>query len=209
MNNIQNKKDLRDNIGNTPCHVIEEVKTNSQQRWNLTPERKREILKSRAMELAKEKKINKYSGKTIMIVEFSLAYERYGIELFYLQEVYPLKDITPLPGVPSFVIGIINVRGQILSVIDLKKLFDLPEKGLTNLDRVLIVDDNKMGFGILADAVLNIHSIPIEEIQPSLPTLKGIREEYLKGVTKDGIVILDIKNLLSDKKIIVHEEVEL
>jgi purine-binding chemotaxis protein CheW len=180
-----------------------------QQGWILTPERKKEILKARALELSKEHKIMESAGKSIQIVEFLLGYERYGIELTYLKEVYPLKEITPLPGVPHFVLGLINVRGQILSVIDIKKFFDLPEKGLTDLNRVLIVDDSQMGFSILADGILDIRSIQIEEIQPSLPTLKGIRDEYLKGVTGDRVVILDMKKLIHDKNIIVHEEVEL
>jgi purine-binding chemotaxis protein CheW len=173
-----------------------------------TPEEQKRILKARASALAHAPKGEDTTTARIEVVEFLLAYERYGLELPYVREVYPLKELTSLPCTPPFVVGIINVRGRLLSVLDIKNFFDLPAKGLTDLNKVIIVHDPSMEFGILADALLGVRSIPIEEIQASLPTLTGIREEYLKGVTKDRLVILDAGRLLSDKKIIVHEEVD-
>jgi purine-binding chemotaxis protein CheW len=173
-----------------------------------TPEEQKRILKARASALARAPKGEDTTTARIEVVEFLLAYERYGLELPYVREVYPLKELTSLPCTPPFVVGIINVRGRLLSVLDIKNFFDLPAKGLTDLNKVIIVHDPSMEFGILADALLGVRSIPIEEIQASLPTLTGIREEYLKGVTKDRLVILDAGRLLSDKKIIVHEEVD-
>ena len=137
-----------------------------------------------------------------------MAYERYGIESTYVSEVYPLKDLTPLPCTPAFVLGIINVRGQIISVLDLKKFFDLPEKGLTDLNKVIILRNEEMEFGILADVILGVVNVPLSYLQPTLPTLTGIREEYLKGITGERLVILDAGKLLSSRKIVVHEEVE-
>jgi len=99
-----------------------------------TPAEKRAILKKRAQVLARAPKREDEAGECLEVVEFLLAYEQYGIESSYIREVYPLKDLTPLPCTPPFVLGIINVRGQILSVIDLKKIFDLPQKGLTELN---------------------------------------------------------------------------
>jgi len=176
----------------------------------LTPtlEEKKKILKARTKALAQEPKGKEGTAEYIEVVEFLLAYERYGIESSYVREVYPLTELTPLPCTPPFVLGIINVRGQILSVIDIKKFFDLPEKGLTNLNKAIILHNDNMELGILADVILGVRSIPHDEIQPSLPTLTGIREEYLKGVTRWRVVILDAEKLLSDKKIVVHEEVE-
>ncbi len=104
--------------------------------------------------------------------------------------------------------GLINVRGQILSIINIKKLFDLPEKGLTDLNKVIIVHANHMELGILADAILGVRSIAREELHPALPTLTGIREEYLKGITKDPLVVLDVEKILSDEKILVNDVVD-
>jgi purine-binding chemotaxis protein CheW len=176
--------------------------------FSLTPAEKRTILKKRAQALARVPQGEGAVGECLEVVEFLLAYEKYGIESSYIREVYPLKDLTPMPCTPPFVLGIINVRGQILSVIDLKKFFDLPEKGLTDLNRVIIIQTENMEFGILADAIYSIRLIPIREIQPSLPTLTGIRAEYLRGVTGDRLVVLNVAKILSDPGLVVHEEVQ-
>jgi len=173
-----------------------------------TPEEKKRILKNRAKSLARQPEKEEDPGKQLQVVEFLLAHERYAIETAYIREAYPLKELTPLPGTPPFVLGIINVRGQILSLIDLKKFFELPEKGITDLNKVMIIHADEMEFGILVDAIIGVRPVPFNELQPSLPTLTGIRADYLKGVTKERIVVLDAKRILSDKKIVVHKDVE-
>ena len=65
-----------------------------------------------------------------------------------------------------------------------------------------------MELGILADAILGVRSITVEELQPALPTLTGIRAEYLKGITKDPLAVLDIEKILSDEKILVNDGVD-
>jgi purine-binding chemotaxis protein CheW len=169
-----------------------------EQKMAPAPEEKKAILKERARTLAREPKGDGLREERLELVEFLLAGERYAIESSWVREVYPLKDLTPLPGTPSFVLGIINVRGQIVSVVDLKKFFDLPAKGLTNLDKVIIVTDGCMEFGLLADAVAGVREIAQRGIQPALPTLTGVRADYLKGVTADRLVVLDAGKLLAD-----------
>ena len=166
-----------------------------------------EILRARARTLARPPEPAP-AATLLDVLEFRLAQERYALEARYVREVYPLKDVTPLPCTPSFVIGIVNVRGRILPVLDLKKLFDLPEQGLTDLHRIILVEAHEVEFGLLADATVGVRSIPADTLQPSLPTLTGIRGEYLKGVTADRLVVLDVGRILADPKIIVHEEVE-
>lgn len=188
-------------------HRIEAANTAIEGGWEPTPEEKKRVLRMRAKALAQVPKREDEAGASIEVVEFLLAHERYGIESSYIREVYSLKEFTPVPCTPPFVLGLINVRGQIHSVIDIKKFFELPDKGISDLNKVIIVHGDHTEFGILADAVLGVQSIALGDLQPSLPTLTGIREEYLKGVTKDRMVILDAKKLLADKNIIVHEEV--
>ena len=175
--------------------------------WSPGPEETKKILKARAQALAREPKSAQEPEDAIEVIEFVLAHEKYAVESSYVREIYPLKELTPLPCTPPYVLGIVNVRGQILSVVDIKKFFDLPGKGLTDLDKVIILQSDAMEFGILADLILGTRNIVLRELQPSLPTLTGIREEYLKGVTADQIVILDGGKLLSDTKIVVHEEI--
>lgn len=188
---------------------LEAARTSIEQGWILSRGDREKVLKERARALANEPKKEDERRETIEIIEFMLAYEKYGIETSYVREAYPLKDLTQVPCTPPFVLGIINVRGEILSVIDIKKFFDLPEKGLGDLNKIIILNNEKMEFGILADVILGVRNILSSELQQSIPTLTGIREEYLKGVTKERVVILDAKKLLSDKTIIVHEDVQI
>jgi purine-binding chemotaxis protein CheW len=167
----------------------------------------REILKERARILARPENQHDALGESIDVVEFRLAQENYAIERRWVSEVYPLKQLATLPCAPPFLPGLINVRGQILPVIDLKKFFDLPDTGITDLHVVLIVHANDADFGILADVVTGLRSIPLEALQSALPTLTGIRAEYLLGVTSERVVILDVAKIVSDQRIIVNEEV--
>jgi purine-binding chemotaxis protein CheW len=166
----------------------------------------RTILKDRAIAMAREPEQKRSVSETIEIVAFTLAAETYAIESAFVREVYPLKDFTPLPGVPSYILGIINVRGQILPVIDLKKFFNLPEKGLGDLNKVIILCDDLMEFGILADVVHGTRTVDPEDIQNVPLTVSGIGEDYIKGVTTENLIILNAENILNDKKIIVNQE---
>ncbi len=176
--------------------------------WQPKAEEKRRILKARAKALARRTEEETPVQERIEVVEFLLAYERYALESSYVREVYPMKELTPLPCTLPFLLGIINVRGQILSVIDLKKFFDLPDKGLTDLNKVIIVQSGDMQLGILADIILGVRTISLQDLQTSLPTLTGIRAEYLRGVTRERLVVLDVGKILSDPRMIVQEKVE-
>jgi purine-binding chemotaxis protein CheW len=167
---------------------------------------KQRILHARARLLAADDKANATSPHLLLeVVEFVLGSEHYGIESSHIREIHPLSEFTPLPCTPAFVLGLVNIRGQILSIIDIKKLFDLPEKGLTNLNKVIIMQSSHMELGVLADVILGVRCIAPEELRPALPTLTGIRAEYLKGITKDPLVVLDVDKILSDEKILVND----
>jgi purine-binding chemotaxis protein CheW len=167
----------------------------------------KKILKSRALALAQEPDQLASATEYIEVVEFLLAHEHYAIECRHIREIHPLERLTPLPCTPSFVLGIINLRGEMLSIIDIKKFFDLPEQGLTDLNKVIVLQSEHMIFGVLADAIIGVRHISTADIQSGPPTLKGVREAYLRGVTSAQTVILDAEKILSDPKIIVHETV--
>jgi purine-binding chemotaxis protein CheW len=167
----------------------------------------RTLLKERARAIAQEPQPERDSTKVIDVITFSLGVESYGIESSFVREVYPLKDYTILPCVPSFIAGIINVRGQILPVVNIKKFFNLPETGLGELNRVLILSNESMEFGILADLVESTQRVKVEDIHSVPLTVTGIGVDYLMGVTSDNLIILNAGNILSDKKIIVNDEV--
>jgi purine-binding chemotaxis protein CheW len=172
------------------------------------PEKKMAVLRARATALAQEPRKENAAVKQIEIVEFLLAHERYGIEASFVREVYPLREFTPIPGTPPFVLGIINLRGEIISVVDIKKFFDLPEKGITDLNKVIVLQNATMEFGILADAVPGARLISLDELQPPPRTFTGVREEYLRGITVERLAVLDARKLLSDSKLVIQEEIE-
>lgn len=169
-------------------------------------EARKQILRERAKALALEPRPAESRQETLEIVEFLLAHERYGIESSYVREVYPLTDYTALPGTPRFVLGIISVRGRILSVVDLRHFFELPQKGISELNKVLILHNETMEFGVLADAVFGARSLRLSELQPPLSTLTGIGHEFLRGVTSERLVVLDGGKILNDPRMIVREE---
>jgi len=171
-----------------------------------TPAEKQSILRARAAILARDPAEEGTTAVYIEVLEFRLASELYGIETTHVSATVPLQELTPLPGTPPFVLGLINHRGQILSVIDLKKFFDLPDKGLTDLNKVIIVRSDEMEFGVLADEIIGVRQTRRDEIQPALPTLTGVREEYLLGVTRERTVLLDGRRLLADRSLVINDE---
>lgn len=193
---------------NTPAKRWDRQSCLSTQAESLCHRDKKTILRARALELARAPEDKQAPAEFLEVVEFLLAGERYAVESRYVREVRPLDDLTPLPCTPQFVLGVVNVRGEILSVIDLKKFFDLPEKGLPERSKVILLRAEEMELGLLADEVFAVRPVPLESLQAPPPTLSGIRAEYLRGVTKERLAILDAEKLLLDKKIIVREEVE-
>jgi purine-binding chemotaxis protein CheW len=166
------------------------------------------ILRTRAQVLARPPSSAPAPSTMLELLEFRLASERYALETRHIQDVHPLRDLTPLPCTPPFVLGIVNLRGRILPVLDLKKFFDLPEQGLTDLHRIILVRGNDLELGLLADVIVGVRSVAGDSLQPSPPTFTGIRADYLKGIGAERLVVLDLDRILSDPKIIVHEEVD-
>jgi purine-binding chemotaxis protein CheW len=166
-----------------------------------------EILRERARLLARPPDDGADRAGSIEILEFRLAQERYAVEHRYVQEVCPFRNLTPLPCTPPFVRGIVNIRGRILPVFDLKRLFGLPEVGVTDLHNIILVRDRELEVGLLADSIVGATALPLYLLQPSLPTLTRIRESYLKGITYESLVVLDVAGILADPRILVNEEV--
>ena len=166
------------------------------------------VLRARARALAQEPTRDAPAQEELELIEFIVADERYAVESCHVDEVHPLKELTPLPGTPPFVLGIVNIRGLIFSVIDIRKFFELPDGGLSDLNKVIVLRDRAMAFGILADRVEGSGRLARSRLQASLPTFAGIREQYLKGLTADRLVVLAADKLLSDPRIVINQEIE-
>lgn len=149
----------------------------------------------------------------IEVLEFELDTdnysEKYAIEIQYLNEVHSVKSVTKLPCTPSFIIGIINFRGKILSVIDIRNFLGFTTKRTEydNVKKVIVVKVNELEVGIAADSILACNVIPLCEVQKNVLTIMDFKSGYFKGITKEGSIVLNIKNIMLDEKIIIDEEV--
>jgi len=173
-----------------------------------TEKERKKILRDRARVLAGQSGEIPALADSLQVLEFLLAHERYAIETEYVREVYPMKDLTVLPCTPPFLVGVINVRGEVLPVIDIRKFFDLPERGITDFNKVVIVRKDAIELGVLTDEIIGVRDIPYDSVQVAPPLLPGVSGEYLKAVTGDRLVVLEIGRLIADGQIIVHEETE-
>jgi purine-binding chemotaxis protein CheW len=171
----------------------------------MTPQKKLEILRNRARAIAQRPPIPE-AGETLAYLEFVVAGEKFGLGIASVQEVCPLKDFAPLPGVPSFIKGVMNLRGRILAILDLVSLFRLPSKGLTSQNKVIFLHQETMTTGVLADEVRGLRTVMLNRLQASLPTLDGKRAEYLKGIAPDCTVILDAGKIMADKTLVLQED---
>src|SRR5690348_15037984 len=98
-----------------------------------------QILRERARKLAMPWEAAGVTGPVLRVIEFHVARERYAVEVQYVREVHPLEELTPLPCTPAFLSGIVNLRGRIVPVMDLRRFFDLQDGGLNDLHRIILV----------------------------------------------------------------------
>jgi purine-binding chemotaxis protein CheW len=186
---------------------LERARASLAQGGVMSAERQRQLLKARARELARPLRPDAPPENVLEVIEFRLAEARYAVETQWVREVWPLRELTPVPCTPPFVRGVINVRGRILSVLDLRRFFALPPGGLSDLNKVIILRKAALEFGILADRVLSVRQLPGAELHSVAPALAGLRAEYLHGVTSDAVIVLAVNQLLADPRLIVREEV--
>jgi purine-binding chemotaxis protein CheW len=165
-----------------------------------------EVLRARAARLALAPKDSTMDEASLEVLEFRLAQERYAIETRFVHEVQPLRNLTPLPSTPRFVLGIVNMRGRIVPVFDLKTFLSLPESGLTDLHRIILVRDRDLELGVLADLSVGVTTISLNRLHPPAPMLSGAGADYVKGVTAERLIVLDMDRILADPRILVNEE---
>ncbi len=170
-------------------------------------ERKQTLLRERAKKLARDSLKEELPEETLEVVEFRLGKERYGAESLHTGEIFPLQELTPLPCTPLFVAGIVNLRGRILSVVDLKTFFGIPREEISPKSLVMVLQSPDLEMGILVDALVGVRLIPRKNIAPPLPTMTGIGETYLLGVAEGDLGILKVSAILGDPSMVIREDV--
>jgi purine-binding chemotaxis protein CheW len=182
------------------------VLTATEESLRLSPDRARAVLEERARALARVPPAVTRAAEVIEVVTFALANELYAIETRFVRGVVRLTDYTPLPGAPPFLVGVLNLRGDILAVMDLRTFFNVGGKGLTDLARVLVLGTERPEFGVLADAALEVRTLRIDDVLDAPSSVAGIGREYLRGLTQEALIVLDGAGLLQDKRLFIDEE---
>ncbi len=152
-----------------------------------------------------------FNKSELQIVVFKLGAEEYGVEIGKVQEIIKLSDITFVPGSPPYVEGVINLRGKVIPVINLKKKFNLGEEEITSLSRIIIARIGERLVGFKVDAALEVLRLNQELIEPPPEMVQTPLESYIMGVGKSDnrlIVLLDLEKLLteSEKENLAHLE---
>ncbi|WP_408956086.1 chemotaxis protein CheW [Natroniella sp. ANB-PHB2] len=143
------------------------------------------------------------AADTEQVIVFDIGSEKFGVKITKVHEIVRLKEITELPNSSKYMEGIINLRGDIVSVIDLRKRFNLEEIVDTNDTRIIVVDFEGQDVGLVVDNVSEVLHIKMKDVDLPPKSMAGIKEDYLKGIVKvddDIIILLDLDNLLSSKE---------
>lgn len=136
------------------------------------------------------------------LVCFRIGKETFGVDIFAVREIVKAREITSVPGSKDYVLGIINLRGKIISVMDLAWRLGLGRANVDRDSRIVVVDVDGFTVGFLVDAATEVLKLPDESIDPAPEEIKNaIRDDYLEGVGKLDdrlVIILDLRHLLSD-----------
>jgi purine-binding chemotaxis protein CheW len=167
---------------------------------------RRVVLDARARQLARVPNEPPRAGEVLELVGFVLAGTRYGIESRFVREVARLTGFTPVPGTPAFVLGVTNLRGEILALFDLRHLLGVVTEGVTDLGRIVVLGEHRREFGLLADAASEILYAPGTSLAQA-DAAWG--RAYVRGMSPEGVIVLSGEALLTDPRLTIDPERDL
>lgn len=137
------------------------------------------------------------------LVTFRLMDETYGINVMQVQEVLRISEIAPVPGAPGYVLGIINLRGNVVTVIDTRTRFGLPTGELDDASRIVIIESEQQVVGILVDSVSEVVELRQSEIDSAPNIGNEESSRYIQGVAsrdEDLLIVVDLNKLLTEEE---------
>lgn len=140
----------------------------------------------------------------VKVIVFRLKDEEYGVEVNQVKSIEKLEHITRVPRTPKFVKGVINLRGVVTPIIDLRKRFDLEESEYTESTRIIIVAVGELEVGLIVDAANDVIDIPVNAVEPPPEVVGGVEAAYLRGVAKLDkrlLILLNLDKVLSTEEI--------
>lgn len=145
----------------------------------------------------------------VQLIIFTVNEIEYGIHINDVLEVIRVQPVTPLPHGPTFIKGVINLRGKVIPVMDLRERFNVSSIEDTRKTRIMIVNLENKEVGIIVDSVIDVETISKAKIEPPLPVIGGLKMEYINGIAKFDnrlVIILNIEKILtSEEKILLQE----
>ena len=173
-----------------------------------------QILAQRAKELAQALEDETAIGQSLHLITFSLGGGRYAVPVDGVLEIQPLENWARVPCTPSFIVGAVNLRGRIYSLMDVARFFGLPDRPMPDSAHVLLVrgqsahvDSGRIELCLLADELPANEQISMAEIDRASSTLSSQAQEYTRGVNGEMLIVLDLERLLASAEIIVEEDV--
>ena len=136
----------------------------------------------------------------LQLVTFSIGSEELGVDILKVIEIIRTMEITKVPKAPAFVEGVINLRGLVIPIIDLRRRFGLAEKAGDSDTRIIVIEINGMSVGFVVDSVSEVLRIPANTVEPAPPVVAGVDSDYISGVGKLEdrlLILLDLDKLLS------------
>ena len=148
----------------------------------------------------REEQRTQFSGQVVQVVSFQLGTEEYGVDISQVQEIIRMVEITHVPRAPHFMEGVINLRGQLIPIIDLRTRFGMKRIDATKSTRIIVTEIGSKRVGIVVDSVSEVNNIPIENVEEAPEMIAGVGTEYIQGVGKMGerlIIMLDLTMVMS------------
>ncbi len=139
------------------------------------------------------------AGELLQLVSFNIGSEEFGVDILKVQEINRVVEITRVPQAPHYVEGVINLRGKVIPIVDLRKRFNLEEKEYDKNTRIVVVDISGNIMGMVVDSVSEVLRLPANTIEPPPEIVANINSEYIKGVAKleDRLLIfLDLSKVI-------------
>lgn len=149
--------------------------------------------------MTQTEKLSNVKSDELQLVSFNIGSEEFGVEILKVQEINRMVEITKVPQAPHYVEGVINLRGKVIPIIDLRKRFSLDVKEYDKSTRIVVVDINGSIMGMIVDAVSEVLRLPSSTIEPPPEIVTGLNAEYIKGVAKleDRLLIfLDLSKVI-------------
>ena len=144
----------------------------------------------------------KQDDELMQLVTFSIGEEEFGVDILKVQEIIRTMEITKVPKAPGFVEGVINLRGKVIPIIDLRRRFGLSSKEHDKHTRIIVIEINNMIVGFVVDSVSEVLRIPASTVEPPPAGVAGMESEYISGVGKLQdrlLILLDLDRLLSNE----------